>query len=258
MSTTVPGDSLVALAERKQLPRHQYMDATTVGWITAHRPSFRTARDPELPALRPFARRLLPLTGLPLTWYAEPRLADSIHGVRHAMRTAALAALLAETRKLGTEETVTLIVAAAVHDCRREHDQDDRGHGERGARWLLRSAAMVLEHFGLPNNQPERIRQAAVAIRLHEIPYAEFTPVDETDHATARTVSDLLKTADALDRYRLPKLKWWPDDRFVRVVAPDRLKEFAFDLVVRSESAYAAGIGSTESVITALTDRGLV
>ncbi len=91
MSTTPPADSLVELAARKQLPHHQFTDHATVRWIEANRPDFPKVPAYELPAA---SQRLLYRSAIPVLWMAEPRLADSLHGVRHAMRTATLAALL--------------------------------------------------------------------------------------------------------------------------------------------------------------------
>jgi hypothetical protein len=256
MCTTPPAESLVELAARRQLPHHQYTDPQTLRWIEANRPAF--PGDPVL-RLRPAAQRLLARSAVPAAWWAEPRTTHSLHGVRHAMRTAALAALLAEDAGLGEEETADLVLAAAVHDCRRRHDKDDQGHGRRAASWLARNADAVWAHFGL-TPAPHRLRRAAVAIRLHDVPYAAFTADDRGDHARSAHLCDLLKAADALDRYRLPKLSWWPDPAHVRVdsAAFDRLGATAFHLVVRSEGARLAGRDSADAVLTALEHRGLL
>lgn len=246
--------SLVELAARKELPRHQFTDAETVNWIAEHRPGQLADGAPRL---SPGVRRLLMRTAIPAAWLAEPRLYDSLHGVRHAMRTAALAALLAEAVCLDEQDTATAVAAAAVHDCRRLHDQDDRGHGDRAARWLTGNAEGVWGRFRL-EMPPVAVRQAAVSVRLHEVPYADFTPDDETDYAAARVVTDVVKAADALDRYRLPKLTWWPDARHVRVDAFEELKAVAFDLVLWSEADHVAGTDSTSAVLKAFARRELI
>lgn len=262
--TESPTDSLVELAARKELPRHQYMDPPTVRWIEANRPAFPADPTPpshiQLPLpLRPASQRLLRRSAVPAAWWAEARTTDSLHGIRHATRTAALAALLAETAGLDEEETADLVLAAAVHDCGRLHDQDDRGHGRRAASWLVRNAGTVWAHFQL-TPAPRRIDRAATAVRLHDVPYAAFTRTDEADHARAACLCDLLKAADALDRYRLPKLSWWPDPAHGRVPTDvfDRLRATAFDLVVRSETARLAGQDSADSVFEALAQRELL
>ncbi|MDI3422909.1 hypothetical protein [Streptomyces luteolus] len=253
MSTTPLTASLIDLAARGQLPLHQHMDHATLTWIHDSRPDL-----PPTPAavLRPESKELLAHGGLPTQWWADPRLYTSLHGVRHAMRTAALVAVLAEANGLDDSDTATAILAAAVHDCQRRNDQDDRGHGARAAIWLAANADTVWGHFGLTAT-PRRIVQAATAVRLHDVPYEAFTADDKTDHARAEHITDLVKAADALDRYRLPKLKWRPDARYVREPAFDQLRGLAFDLVLISERAYLAGASGTAAVRYALAEKGL-
>lgn len=127
----------------------------------------------------------------------------------------------------------------------------------RAAGWLAGNGDTVFGHFGLVATS-RRLTRAATAVRLHEIPYAEFTAGDRADHARAERVTDLVKAADALDRYRLPKLKWWPDARYVREPAFDELRGLAFALVLISERAYLAGASGPAAVRRALAEKGLV
>jgi hypothetical protein len=246
--------SLIDLAARGQLPLYQHMDQTTIEWISDNRPDLPQVAQP---VLRPLSQGLLSRSGLPTLWLADPRLYTSLHGVRHAMRTAALAAVLAETNGLDDADTATAIIAAAVHDCQRRHDKDDRGHGARAALWLAANADTVWGHFSLTAT-PRRIVQAATAVRLHDVPYEAFTADDKTDHARAERITDVVKAADALDRYRLPKLKWWPDARYVREPAFDQARDLAFDLVLISERAQLAGASSAAAVRYALAEKGMV
>ncbi|MCE7080112.1 YjbH domain-containing protein [Streptomyces sp. ST2-7A] len=253
MSAHPPTGSLADLAARNELPRHQYVDHATVRWIETNRPPFAESAPPRL---RPASRRLLHRCAIPAHWLAERRCLDSLHGVRHAMRTAVLAALLAEDAGLGAEDTAVLVIAAATHDCRRLHDKRDRGHGARAARWLGDNAAMVFDHFHVAHDRA-RVAEAATAVRLHDLPYAAFTPADEHDRSTAEAITDLLKAADALDRYRLPKLSWWPDPGRLRVPLPPALHATAFELVVASEAAHLAGLTSSDAVFHALEQQGV-
>ncbi|MFF8868169.1 hypothetical protein ACF08B_39755 [Streptomyces sp. NPDC015139] len=254
MSTIPPTTSLVELAARKQLPYHQFTDHATVRWIEENRPYLIDGAPSKV---RVASRGLLTRAAIPAAWLAEPRLRDSLHGVRHMMRTAALAALLAETTGLDEPDTAVLVIAAATHDCRRLHDKDDRGHGARAAQWLTMNAEVVWEHFRVEATEPA-IAQAAASIRLHDVPYLHFTAEDEADYASARVISDLVKAADALDRYRLPKLSWWPDSQFLRVEAVDQLRAAAFDLVLWSEAGHLAGLDSADAVLKAFERRELI
>lgn len=253
----VPPNSLVALAARKALPEHQYMDAATVAWIASQRGDIPDWPRIPILTLPPIAWRVVESAPIPPSWHAEPRLAESIHGTRHLLRTAALAAVLADLHQLDEHDTATLVIAATVHDCRRVHDKDDTGHGERGATWLIEHAPEVFRRFGV-DSTPERAQTAAVAVRLHEVPYVDFTDHDTTDHAAAEAVSDLLKTADALDRYRLPKRTWWPRNEFLHVIAPSWLHRLAFELVVETETARLDTSESAKAVRTVLRARDLL
>ncbi len=249
--------SLVSLAATDSLPAHQFMDAATVDWIASHRPAFPLETERcQLPAV---ARRVLAAGAGPPHWHAEPRIVESLHGSRHLLRTAAIAALLAGLHGLDEKTTATLVVAAAVHDCRRLDDGCDRGHGWRGGDWLMQTGPEVFGHFGVEYSD-EQLEHAATAVRLHEIPYEWFGHAPDLDvmRQKAPMITDLLKTADAADRYRLPKKPWWPKDQFVRIVAPEWVKRLAFELVVESERAFVDGRPSGESVLDPLARWGLI
>jgi hypothetical protein len=203
------------------------------------------------------SQRLLHRAVIPTTWLAKPQITDSLHGIRHALRTAVMAALLAELTHLDEDDTATLITAAAVHDCRRLHDKDDHGHGARAAIWLTHNANAVWGHFHRPVS-PRAIDQTATAVRLHDVPYGAFTPEDHADHHRAEALTDLLKAADALDRYRLPRLKWWPKTAHLRVPQIEHLRAVAFDLVVWSEAAHLDDQDSVSAVLTALERKELI
>ncbi|MFJ9617842.1 hypothetical protein [Streptomyces noursei] len=254
MSTTPTNASLIDLAARGQLPLHQYMDRATIDWIAANRPDLQPSPQPTL---RPIAQDLLRRAGLPHEWLAEPLLYDSIHGIRHSMRTAALVAVLAEVNGLDDTDTTIAILAATVHDCQRHHDKDDRGHGARAAIWLAANADTVWNRLGL-TAAPRRVMQAATAVRLHDVPYSAFSPDDQADYLRHRTICDVVKAADALDRYRLPKTKWWPSTQRVREPAFDTFRSLAFDLVDISEKAHLRGVDSAAAVLYALAEKELV
>ncbi|WP_280718568.1 hypothetical protein [Kitasatospora sp. MAP5-34] len=218
------------------------MDQDTLAWIAGNRPE-ASAAPPTLP--HP------PLMLVPdATWFAEPQLVDSIHGIRHNARVSLLAGLLAQGYGLDLDHTAALCAAAAVHDCRRGDDRDDPGHGRRAALWFTHNQHAVTTMLGreLP---PDLAAQAADAIGLHDVPYAGFTPQQNLAYHQARHLIDLLKAADCLDRYRLPLTRWWPDTSHLRIVIPAWLHPVAFDLVVRSEQARLNGATNHSALIHA-------
>lgn len=237
MTRSTPTLRELALARR--LPDHQMMDRETLGWIEVNKPSASSVPV----TLRSRAMMLVPDAG----WFAVPALADSLHGVRHNTRVGLLASLLAAEHDLNRDDTVALCVVGAVHDCRRFDDRDDPGHGERAAAWFLRDHSAITAAFGL--NVPEpALHRAAIAIGLHDVPYDAFTAAQDHAYRQAQHLVDLLKTADCLDRYRLPLARWWPDISRLRVPVPDWFHGLAVDLVLRSEKARLDGADQRDAL----------
>jgi hypothetical protein len=240
-STPTTTRSLVDLAQAKQLPQIQHMDAPTLTWIEDHRPDFGNT-DP-LPRLPPEVQTVLQAIILPEGWLANPSLRDSLHGQRHGLRAAVYAAYLGID--LSPADQLAAVVGALVHDCRRHDDQADEGHGQRSAQWFSDHADSVAGEIGIALT-PAQADAVAAAICWHETPYSDLP---------ANALSPLVhivKTADALDRYRLPKLKWWINDDYLQLVPTASLKQFAFDLVVASERLFVQGTPSTKAVHIAL------
>jgi hypothetical protein len=238
MATLQNPTSLIDLAAAKRLPPIQHMDRETLAWMQAHRPQF--TRTGTLPALNP----VLSTITVPEDWLLEPKLRNSLHGIRHGLRCAVFAALLAAD--LSEAEQHAAIIAAALHDCGRLNDQGDEGHGARSAKWFAANSQAVLDHFSI-SLPVELVLQMETAVAQHDIPY--------TDEPTS-ILTDIVKTADALDRYRLPKLKWWLDDQLVRLKPSSEMKAFAFDLAYDSEMAYLDGAHSETAVRSAFVAIG--
>jgi len=77
---------------------------------------------------------------------SHPLLADSIHGLRHTMRVIALAHIIAETIQTGATRS-EILLAAALHDLRRENDRRDPNHGQRAASWWLENKSIICDAF---------------------------------------------------------------------------------------------------------------
>lgn len=237
---------LVTLAKRKQLPKFQRLDSPTLAWIRGRRPNLGGWRWSDLrpalmtgPEIPPFDPR----------WLLEPRIEDGIHGTRHALRVALFARALATELGLSCAERRIAVVAALLHDARRLHDQGDEDHGLRGAAWVHENAETLA-----PLQDLDAADRAAVALAIlnHEVPYPEVEAT--ASYAAADWLTDVLKTADALDRYRLPKTKWWLDESKLKLRPSAALKSFAFDLIVESEERFLLGARSDAAVLGAFAD----
>ncbi|MFE9846560.1 hypothetical protein [Streptomyces goshikiensis] len=238
-----PSVPLRALAAARALPPHQRMDAPTLDWITAN---------PPPAAAQHLAADDIPVLVPDPTWFTSPEQAEGLHGISHGARTCILAFLLARAHRLDEQHTAALCTAAAVHDCRRHDDRTDPDHGTRAAAWFTEHAEGVLLAFG--QDVPAALRAgAAIAIALHNLPYEAFRPAQHAAYRRAPQLTDLLKAADCLDRYRLPLARWWPDLTHLRVTVPAWLPPFAHGLVVHSERARLDGAGHHPALTHALT-----
>ncbi|WP_255306213.1 hypothetical protein [Streptomyces sp. Wb2n-11] len=240
-----PERSLRELAAARTLPEHPRMDAATLDWIAGNPPppaadTPRLAAD-DIPVLTPDP-----------AWFTSPVQAEGLHGISHGARTSVLAFLLARAHKLDGPHTAALCTAAALHDCRRHDDRADPEHGRRAADWFTEHAEHVLPALG--QDVPPALREeAASAIAVHNLPYDAFTPAQHTAYQRAPHLTDLLKAADCLDRYRLPLERWWPNLTHLRMAVPDWLPPLAHGLVVHSEQARFHGAGHRDALTDALT-----
>jgi hypothetical protein len=236
--------SLVKLAERRLLPEFQYMDQQTLDWICSNRPSISRLEYEKKFFSYPFTR-----VGSPLVdeWFLEPKIIDGIHGTRHALRVSIYAYALA--RRLGFSGATCDAVALAglLHDVRRVDDKSDFEHGSRCAEWLKNYSPFI--NLAKPFTDAQRTA-IGIAISFHEQAYDKISRMAE--YVSAKNEVDILKTADALDRYRLPKIKWWIDEAFLQIKPPDEFRAFSFDLVVISEQRFLDGNDNATAVIIAV------
>lgn len=205
------------------------MDNETWGWIVSQNPNYK---DEPLKIIMPKKIAAALCLPLPNWFFVDSRIIGSIHGVRHARRVAYYCFLIATTLDFDKTLIEKLVMAGLLHDIRRENDKGDPGHGTASAEWFMVSKKKIEKSWDVSFTETES-RMIFRAIGLHEAPYSEIT---EDSYDEFNVAVDILKTADALDRYRLPKQKWWINDQYLRYIPPDWLKQTAYNLVVLSES----------------------
>ena len=233
---------LFRLAQIGDLPLHQFMDWETLHWIIENKPAF-TSKSAKFPL-----RKSLEAFAPPRNWFLETKGFNSIHGVRHALRVAVNVILVAaKSSYIG--DMRSLIIAAVLHDIRRKDDKSDPSHGKRAADWFRLERAVVEKRFGRKLDK-ESIDTVYWSIYFHELS-AEALIVEKSYQRFRKEV-DILRTADALDRYRLPKVKWWINEEKLGLVVPSNLKRAAFNLTVKSEENFLNGMKSEESVLSIL------
>lgn len=219
-------ESLWNLAQKRQQPDWQYLDRETLDEIEKNKPTFGLGATKVrfIPEDLELIKSLAPHQ----SWYSEKRIVSSIHGISHALRVMVFALILGRLHQLNNGELKDLIFTASVHDVRRLDDKGDEGHEQRTVSWLEDRPSELY-----------RIDSKVVSRSIRILKESGF-------------LTKLLRTADALDRYRLPKIKWWIDENFLEVIPPEYLKSFAFELMIKSERKILNGVDPIEAVISCL------
>jgi hypothetical protein len=239
-------DPLFILAEKKQLPAHQYMDSETLSWIIANNPFQGQCYIDSTNTSKIFKK--INASRLPENWSFTPEEVDTIHGLRHVIRVAINGLNLLQYGFAENDLEKTVLLSALFHDISRKDDHADEGHSERSAKWFLENIELIKKTFF----QMEDIEKENIyyAILFHEEPLKNL--VDKIEYLNHKRAVDLLKIADALDRYCQPKTKWWIDDEKIPLSPPISAKHFAYKLVVKSEGNHLKGMDNYTSVLEAL------
>lgn len=245
--------SLVDLVQQHNLPSHQYMDKETLGWILKNQPDFKLPFE-NLKYDKQTADQIIThLTRYSpkLDWFLNQKGINTIHGIRHILRVTINVFNLCNEFGYDNKILYRVSVAANLHDLRRIDDKGDKNHGVRAIEWFIENKSILERHYDINFNQNDT-EAILVAIELHEISYTNFSDKQKDFYQTHKILVDLMKTADALDRYRLPKLKWWIDDEYLQLLPTNRLKALAYKLVTISEDFYLSGLNNQKSVVKAI------
>lgn len=245
--------SLIKLIQTGKLPLNQFMDLETVNWIKKHRPSFNICTPPiDFEAnLNEYLSELKKYIPDP-NWFLVLKKKDSIHGMRHILRVVFHSihlTLLHETQS--SRFFKNCLVASSLHDLRRKNDLMDLYHGKRAARWFKKNISLIENQFEIHLSE-EDIKAIYHSMSFHDLPNDSI--IKHKKYEQYKSLTDILKTADALDRYRLPSVRLWFKDKYVSVIPSDFSKCMAFQLVVTSETKFLNGVTNINSVFHAIQD----
>jgi len=126
-----------------------------------------------------------------------------IHGIRHQFRVSLYIWIIIQYYNVNitSNDVIQLLQASLYHDILRKNDNADLNHGKKSAIWIKKKYSNINSEI-------------VNAISNHNI------------NAETNTIYDvLLKTADALDRYRLPKEKWWINSKYLLMNIDDEIFE---------------------------------
>lgn len=240
--------SLVSLAIQKQLPPHQFMDVETLEWIKQNKPfkvGISTLDNTILRESVRQARNFIPCSD----WFLDKIEINTIHGLRHLIRVSVYSSILYSLNKINVFRVEPLLIASSLHDIRRQNDNADVGHATRASKWFIQNKDEVMNFYKC-RLESEEISFVSAALLLHEMPYSEL--LNDKFYKSNSLPIDILKTADALDRYVQPKLKWWINDEYLRLIPNDQLKLFAYNLILQSEERFLFGENSIDSIFNVL------
>lgn len=224
-------------------PKHQFHDKASVQWIADNRPvdllkNYQLSRE-----IVREVEKLEPWKIIDDSWFTNSLIRDGIHGFRHCCRVAiyAVSLLMNNCKDISRDEIESLIFAGLLHDCRRINDNADTPHGRRAAVWLVKNKKIIPEHL---NNFFPAIW---FSIFVHNDSYKHIEKLSA--YKEFKIFVDILKTADALDRYRFPRSDWWISPKFIFLKPTTQDMSFAFDLVLRSEKLFLETKNNSESLL---------
>lgn len=227
---------LFELAHERKLPSLQRMDIPTLDWI--ERESVATVKEfPDTCTVITdddctLLEALLPDDD----WFLNTETTFGIHGRRHLFRVMINSIWLCNLTGMPSRP---IVLAASLHDIRRLNDQADPGHGERASEFFIK----LKQKWDLSTIEEDQI---AAAITYHEVKPTAIPPEVIAKHDKAIS---LIKAADALDRYRQPYAKWWPNPNLFIMKEALQLLRACRMLTLLSERAALTGEADWPAVI---------
>ena len=213
---------LYILAEKGELTDKQTIDLETLAWIKKNAKPKRVFITKIYPNFKPLSIERFRLFQPSEEWFARRDSIQDIHGLPHILRVVIFSYILTQICQIKNYEP--FLFSASIHDIQRLSDKEDKDHGKRAALWLKSNSLNIKNTF-----KKEEIRGICFAVSNHDKKDLNFSSKSD------RLFLDVLKTADALDRFRLPKIKWWPDEQFIPFKLDPQIYSLAKFLVFRSE-----------------------
>ena len=243
---------LYILGVSGELPIHQYNDIETLDWM---KNNFKSKFDiyefnSKLTKIKPLSTSFLEELKATKSDFASEQTIDSIHGERHLLRVAIIAFVLSQLYFKDIVNLNDIIISCMYHDVRRVSDKDDKGHGERGGIYFRDKKQKIFSFC-------TSVECICNSITLHEI---DYKLIDKSKMSKSDIIHlQILMASDALDRYRLPRIKWWPNYSRIPLVEAKYLDEFARYLVYETEYNFLIKkMSNFEAIISVCRNLGLV
>lgn len=173
----------------------------------------------------------------------------SIHGIEHVARVLLYAILImSEKPEMNEYEKRLLTTAVVFHDCGRTNDFLDPYHGEKSAKRMLQIMKEDKETYDYTFKEKELLY---TLVKYHCLDdFVGKAAIMENDNIEdkqlALSLYDMLKDADALDRFRLGFCCNGRSDGFnYRYLRLPESKRFALLAAMVFEKAEISGVGSS-------------
>lgn len=223
-------------------PRHQFHDKESLAWLELNRPNCLPTTYKLRGLFIDTVEKERPWEKCMGDWFTNKLIRDGIHGFRHVCRVAihSISLALQSRSDVSEGEIGALIYSALLHDCRRKNDNADQRHGIRASQWLRRNYNLIPQHLKSFNET------ILFPVEIHNDNYNKI--IDKKKYRKFKFFVDVLKTADALDRYRFPREDWWIDEKFLVHMPSNEDMAFAYDLALESEREFITIKNNTISV----------
>lgn len=223
--------NLVISLNRKVKPIHQYMDRVSLDWISEHSIS-KSPKDFLLPRnFINFIDKYQPWGILKKDAFKNDLIYQGIHGFRHCVRVAINSVYIATTLGIKNQnKLIQILYSGLFHDCQRLNDNSDINHGVRSAKWVVKNQNVI------PKQIKKSIFKITFPIEVHVDKY-EKIKLNKKYYKNKIEV-DILKTADAIDRFRFPRTDWWINTNYLELSPLKKHLRFGFYLMLWTEDNY--------------------
>lgn len=159
-----------------------------------------------------------------------------IHGLSHTLRVMVYTYILCQQKK--EIRIDPFMIAASIHDLKRTKDEREDEHGLNAAKWFLKNKSLF------KNINKKEINAIVFAVSNHDV-YGEI----KLEGKEKIKMFNILKTADALDRFRLKEKNWWPNQKFIPLKLDKEILNFAKNFSIKTEKEISKGKAVLESII---------
>ena len=208
----------------KPYPVHQYMDEESINWLKNNL-NIKYSINKVKCILNRLGKFPIDKLDIDISAY-EKYNGSGIHGVRHQFRTALYTWIIIKYFEISfdEDEILELLQSVLYHDILRENDNTDLEHGRKSSIWIMKKYPYI--------------RKSIIkAIVNHDIDIEKMSVYDK-----------IVKTADALDRYRLPKAKWWIKKEYMLFDLDDNILEVCKYITYMIEKS-TCGIDSINDIV---------